>query len=99
MKELYYETFTLCGDLCYRTDIKCNGEDVNVNDIKFIKITYPNKQEEYYLDTFECYDKNIGDCTGMIHETGFIFYIDYKGLDLKVDSHYLFENGCKLYAK
>ena len=99
MKELYYETFNLCGDLCYRTEIKCNGENVNVNDIKFIKIIYPNKQEGYYLDVFEHYDKNIGDCTCMIHETGFIFDIDYKGLDLKVDSHYLFKNGCRLYTK
>lgn len=87
MKELYYEN---------DNKIKCEGKEVNVNNIQGIKITYPDNKTEYFLGDFTPYSETINDGLKVTHKSGFMFNLYHKGIWIEISSQELFKKGCKL---
>lgn len=91
MREVYYDTCVKNGKKVFGTEIKCEGNNLDFNEVHSVKVTLPDGLINSY-SSFETIDETLNG----IHHTGFIVDEIHFGRCHKLKSQNLFMKNCKI---
>lgn len=95
MKEIYYKKDCFGDGL--ETEMFCDGEIVDVNKVKEVKIKFPNDEVEYV--SFKPIDRYISDRDIGYRDIDFIFNFKYKGITFVESARGLIYKGCSIFIE
>lgn len=95
MREIYYEKYSFSDSL--QTEMLCDGQLVDVNSVKDVKIKFPNG--EIKLIPFKPIDRFRSDRDCGFRDMDFIFDFEYKGITLRETARGLIGQGCSVFIE